>query len=1123
MRFICHLLITSSLLLCFTFIAQAQLKTGEITGIVKDAEIGDYLPGTTIVLKTTAIGAAADVDGSYLIPKVPVRGSVINKQNKLLLASNKKSVAMVMEEVISGKITDEETGEPLPGATVLVKGTNIGTVTDTEGSFRLEIPEGAESLLVSFVGYIEQEVVLAGQTEFQIEMVSGGSELDEVIVIGYGTQKKVNSTGAVSQVQGESIESRPITNVGQALQGLVPNLNITFNDGTPGGGANFNIRGITSINGGEPLILIDGVPGDPTLINPRDIESVSVLKDAASSAIYGARGAYGVILINTKNPENQVPKVTYNGNIAFSKPTILPEVVTDPYVSMKLMNDARVGWDGNNPFSQENLDYAQQRSQNLSLPETKIIETSGGDRYLYAGNTDWIDEMYEDIQPMHQHNLAISGGSDNISYFISGGYLNQQGVFKYDADQFERYNFRAKVDAKITDWLSVNNNLMYNRGETDFPSFWGNSVDIWRYIAVLGRPEYPLKNPDGTWSSGGRFIGFLKEGGRSVKEENLLQNTIGADLSLLNDKLRVIGKYTFQTDGYRQNTRIKPLSNVSTIPGSTFDWGANRVEETNTDNFYHVINAYAEYEEVVDKHAFKGMIGYNQELRRFNRNYVQREDLVSDELNAIGLAVGDTQLSSDAYEWAIRGVFFRFNYSFDDKYLLEINGRFDGTSRFPQEERFGFFPSASAGWRISEEAFFEPLKKGVSEWKIRASYGSLGNQNLVGNYYPYIPTMATFTSPVIINDAKPLAISAPGLISPSLTWETATTYDIGTDIGFLQNQLNLTVDYYIRETSNMLTKSMTLPAVLGTGEPLENAADLRTKGWELSLNYDDELQVMGKEMSFNVGVVFSDYTAEITRFDNPNNFLGDFYEGQRFGEIWGFNTLGFFQSESEIESHADQSVLMRQPDKIAPGDLKFEDRNGDGVIDYGENTLENPGDRFVIGNSEPRYSYGVTANVNWNNFSFSAFFQGIGQRDFYPRRETSYFWSVYNRWYNTPFENIVDNYWTPENPDAYFPRLKAYIALSNDRELDAEQTRYLQDASYMRLKNLTIGYTIPREVTRKIGFENVRFYFSGENLWETTDLKVPVDPEALTRSHVWGDGSTYPFTRSYSFGLDVTF
>jgi len=371
---------------------------------------------------------------------------------------------------------------------------------------------------------------------------------------------------------------------------------------------------------------------------------------------------------------------------------------------------------------------------------------------------------------------------------------------------------------------------------------------------------------------------------------------------------------------------------------------------------------------------------------------------------------------------------------------------------------------------------------------------------------------------------RPLSISRPGPVAPNLSWETVTTLDFGIDFSLWNYKLDVTFDYYQRDTKDMLTKGRTLPAVLGTAEPNENAADLRTNGWETSVRWNDRTTFLGKPFRYNFGVVLADNWARITRFDNPNNYLGDFYEGQDFGEIWGYETLGFFQSQEEIDAAPDHTGLMRRPADLAPGDLRFADLNNDGVIDEGDFTLDNPGDMRVIGNSSIRMTYGVTGGFDWNNFNLSFFFQGVGQHDFLPGRDDAFMWSVYNRPYNTVLEHIVGNYWTPENRDAYFPRLFGYAALGSGKQMIAPQTRFIQDASYIRLKNLTVGYTLPQALTRRIGIERLNIYLSGENIWEDTNMIMPVDPELLNvPGQTWGDGQGYPYQRTYSFGLNVTF
>ncbi len=1071
------------------------------------------------------------MDKGYIILKKPVSPahSVVTMQSLLGKTSLQEIGAATQlaaeEREITGTVTTADTKEPLPGVNVMLKGTATGVTTDGKGNYRITVPEGS-TLVFSFVGYTTEEIPVGSQTMLDVTLVPDVNNLNEVVVVGYGTQKKENLTGAVDQVTSEVIENRPIANLGRGLQGVIPNLNITFSDGQPGKGPRFNIRGTTSINGGEPLILVDGIPTEPDLVNPNDIDRISVLKDAASAAIYGARGAFGVILIETKSGSKNKMRVSYTNNFALNTPTILPKAVKDPYASMNFTNEANKAYTGKDYFTPEDMEYARQRSADPSLPAVVIEPGSSGERYKYFGSTDWFKEMYRPAQPQMQHNLSVSGGSEKITYFLSGGYLNQNGIYRYDADQFKRYNFRTKLGIELTKWLTLTNNLNYSNGIYEYPTFYGNNVDIQRYVVLLGAAQYVPKNPDGTWTYNGFPVAFLQDGGRGTRNEKLLQNTLGFRMSFLQNNWEIIGNYTYQNDGYDLKEQYKTLK-YSTQPGQFSQTGVNRATNGSTDNYYHVFNLYSSYQRQLGLHYLKGMVGFNQELRTFSGFQANRTGLISD-LSSLNLAAGDQTVDGSASEWAIRGLFYRLNYQFNDKYLLELNGRYDGTSRFPRKDRFGFFPSISAGWRISEEGFFAGAKRMVDQLKLRASYGTLGNQLIRDENgreipYPYIPGMSTALSGAILGGVRPLVVNSPGLVSPTLTWEKATTLDFGLDATVLNNRLDFTFDWYIRHTRDMLTKGRTLPAVLGTTEPRENAADLRTEGWELSVKWRDDFNLFGKPFDYDLGVVLSDYQARITRFDNPNGYLGDYYVGQKWGEIWGLETEGFFQSDDEIKNHANQTAVMRFPATIGAGDLKFKDRNGDGKVDFGSNTLSDPGDRLVIGNSTPRYSYGANGRFSWNNFTFSFFLQGIGRKDYYPGGEVAYFWSAYNRVNNTPLEHIVGNYWTPENPDAYYPRLKAYIAFDKNKELGTAQTRYLQRAAYLRLKNLTLGYTIPTGLTRKMGVERLQFYVSGENLWERTRLVMPVDPEALNASHKWGDGQTYPFQRTYSAGLNVTF
>lgn len=1058
---------------------------------------------------------------------------------------------------IQGIVTDSSTGEALPGVNVALQGTSRGSATNNSGRYVLgDIESGTYVLEATFVGYedaVRRNVsVRAGDTtRVNFALRSTNLDLGEVVVVGYGTEERANLTGAVGKVEADALEGRPITSAAEGLQGRVPNLNITFNDGQPGNQEpNFNIRGTTSINGGSPLILIDGVPGDPTLLNPNDIESVTVLKDAASAAVYGGRAAFGVIQITTKDGGQQEDlQVGYSASVAASTPTILPDAVTDPYTSMRLQNQAYRGYSGVNFYSDEALNYAEARSKDPSMPAVVVEERGGQEVYNYYGSTDWFDQLYRSSSRSTRHHVSVSGGEGEVGYYFSGSYLREGGIFEYDADSFNRYTFRGKVNVDLAPWLTLRNNLTYNRGDYDYPAF--NTFfdsgglesvnNLLGAIAIIGRATAVPKNPDGTWTLSGSQIGFLQDGGRGLQRRALLRNKIGVDVDLLGDRLRLRSSYTYQEDGYNTDELYKQVSYKGgsffggPTPGYTDNVGVSRATETNADNFRHVFDAYFEYDDQFGRHNVDATIGANQELRTRKRTTARKDELVSSQLGTLNLAVGNSLLDEQQSEWALRGIFYRLQYDYDGRYLVEFNGRYDGSSRFPEGDRYGFFPSVSAGWRISEESFADGLAPVLSDLKLRASYGSLGNQQV--SPYPSIPTMPASRTNTIINGEKLVGVSAPALVPQNLTWETVSTLDLGLDLSLLAGRFDLTADWYRRTTSDMLTKSRTLPAVLGAEEPRENAADLRTTGWELSLGWTDSHEVFGRSLQYSIGAVLSDYKTTITRYDNPNGYLGDFYEGQTLGEIWGYTTEGFFQSKDEYQQHADQSDLVRFPDREGVGDVKLRDRNGDGVVGPGAYTLENHGDLSVIGNSRPRYRYGFDASVSLSGVEVSAFFQGVGERDFYPTNEAAYFWSVYNRYYNTPVQHLVGDHWTPENRDAYFPKLKSYEALgsvSGDNAedpagiLSAPQTRYLQDASYLRLKNLTVAYTLPAGLTDSFGAEQLRVYFSGENLWEYTGLRMPTDPELLMTSDggpasTRPNGQKYPIQRSYSVGVDLRF
>ena len=770
---------------------------------------------------------------------------------------------------VTGTVTDER-GELIIGANVMVKGSNSGTITDIDGKFSLEVPEGAV-LQISYIGYLSQEIPVGNKTSFTIVIKEDTKRLDEVVVVGYGTQKKVNLTGAVEQVTSEVFENRSVSNVSQALQGAVPNLNITLEDGKPSRSASFNVRGTTSIGqGGDALVLIDGVEGDPAMLNPNDIASVSVLKDAASAAIYGARGTFGVVLITTKTPDKDKTSITYSGDFAFKTPTTVPDFVTDGYTYSERFYEAYSAWNNysatpkninkSQTFSTAWLDTFKQRKEQGITDEYEI--GSNGE-YIYYGNTDYMKELYKDQTFAQDHNLSVSGSNGKLNYYVSGRYYGYDGLFRYNTDTYNTLNLRAKGSLQVFDWLRIDNNTDYSNLEYHNPLNVGEGGSIWRNIADEGHPSSPLFNPDGSLTMSGAYtIGDFIYGKNGLDtHKRILKNTTGFAAKFLDNKLRVNGDFTFSnTDNNSTQIRVPvPYSKVKdeTIWLST---KYNDLKESVRATNYLAMNLYTEYEQTfLDSHYFKGMVGYNYEQSTYKSLYVQRNGLLMEDSKNINLALGESITTSGGYEkWRIGGGFFRLNYGFKDRYLLEVNGRYDGSSKFPTDQQWAFFPSASVGWRISEEPFWHVNENLFSDMKVRASYGSLGNGNVAS--YNFLELLAISTSDRVLNGAKNKYSSAPAVKPEGLTWETATTTNVGLDFGMLQGKLRFTGDAYVRKTTDMYTVGVTLPEVFGASSPKGNYADMTTKGWEISLTWRDRFDLAGKPFNYDVRATLSDYT-----------------------------------------------------------------------------------------------------------------------------------------------------------------------------------------------------------------------------------------------------------------------
>lgn len=1023
--------------------------------------------------------------------------------------------------VCNGVVTDT-TGETVIGASVVVKGTTNGTITGLDGDFSLSGVTKGSILVVSFVGYQNTEVKWNGQP-LTIVLKEDTKVLDEVVVVGYGTQKKANLSGAVAAVDGKVLQDRPITNIGQGLQGVVPNLNITMNNGgAPGATSSFNIRGNTSLNGGSPLVLVDNVQMDANLVNPDDIESISVLKDAASASIYGARAAYGVILITTKKgKKSDKPTVSLSATGYWQSPALtFHNVNSMQYLTM--MDEAYQNDGGSGHYFKSQVYQYAEDYFNGKYDSPVFFDTAYDTyKYGYCGNTDWWDELYK-TSFSQIYTANISGGNDRTTYYASVSMNDQGGILKAGDDKYNKYNANVNISSNITKWLNVSAKIAHTYTDELHPTGGTTAMNSTAYSGLSSysgmmkgdlSPLMPVKHPDGHYAGQGSYtnpVAIMEQGGNAQYKQNDLWMTGAVKITPIKG-LVINADYTWNFYGKSSNQHVQNFYDYTAVPGTEnyYPWtNPSSVTVTNNDDYYNAFNAFAEYTfSLKEKHNFKVMVGYNQENKHKKYHYAGRKNLIDSSNPSLNLAYGDMAMNGSETHWSVNGFFARINYDYKGKYLLELNGRYDGSSKFPHGDRYAFFPSASVAWRVSEEKFWEPIRGWFDNFKLRASYGSLGNQALDESSYGNFPYLATYgintKYGALLNGTRPVAVSVPGLVSASFTWETVNQIDFGFDASFFGGRLNTSFDWYRRNTKDMLTAGQALPAVLGTSVPQENAADMKTVGWEVSLEWNDRLS---NGFGYHIKGVLSDYQASITKFSNPTKLLGTHYVGEKLNEIWGYVSNGLFQSDEDAKA-ADQSYLSGG--SWGAGDVKYEDLNNDGKIDIGKNTLDDSGDRKIIGNSTPRYSYGITAGFDYKGFDFEMFWQGIGKRDYW--LGDSQFWGFTDEWC-TPLTSSLD-YWTEDNRDAYFPRLHHYGVNGGNHQVS---TRYLQNAAYLRLKNVVLGYTIPRSITEKVKISRLRVFVQGENLLTFTPLIDSYDPETL-------NNMTYPINKKISVGLNLTF
>ncbi len=1064
---------------------------------------------------------------------------------------------------VKGTVLDA-TEQPLMGVAVVLAGTTQGVTTDLDGQFAITVPSGDVTLEFLSLGYSDKKVVVpASQGKVVVYLAESATALDATVVVGYGSTKKVNLTGAVSVVESESIQNRSAANLGQLLQGTVPGLNITTSSGRPGQDATLNIRGLTSLNSSSPYVLVDGVEGSLAQVNPNDVESISVIKDASSAAIYGARASAGVILVTTKSgsEDDGFATVRYSGRMGFTAPTTSTEWETRGYYSVYLNNLFFSSYAGTPyaTYSDEDMQELWARRNDVTehpdRPWVVIDQRKGRNTYNYYANTDWWHYMYNDIKPTQNHNISFSGGTKRMKYFLSGNYNKEQGMFRTSPDVFQKYNLRSRLTFDVTKWLQISNNTSYFSSKYNYPGRSGVN-NSFASSTVHALASYPTQNPDGTGIYTTDYNGYqLMDGLAMVLQKDLhknvdkvdqLQTTLEAKIKPIK-QLEIVGNYSYYFYSSRSMNRSVNLD-YSQVPGEVLTFktgmGEDKLYERLNSHTFSSANIFATYSDTFNEnHNLKVMVGGNYEQKHLKDVMLTGYNLLSETLNDQNL-IGNTTTVVDGVEqsekrmetdgaqnqYATMGFFGRVNYDYMGKYLFEVSGRYDGTSRFPRGQRWGFFPSASVGWRVSEEGFFKPVKGWWNNFKVRYSYGSLGNQQV--GYYDYIREIGLSTQSYLFGGSQPLVASIGNPVSSTFTWETVNQHNLGLDFGFLSNRLSVTAEAYIRDTKNMLTTGDSLPATYGASSPKTNNADLRTKGYEISISWKDAFALAGKPFEYNASVHLNDYVTHITRFNNPDkSFSKSYYEGMRYGDIWGYTVDGFFATDEEAKNYpVNQSIINKIIDASAgaekglrAGDLKYVDLNGNGKIDIGKNTADDPGDRRVIGNRKPRYQYGMNLGFNWYGFDFSIFFQGIAKIDWYPGADARSFWGPYARPYMTFIpKDFHTMYWTEENPDAYFPRPRGYIAMNTERSLGAVNTKYLQNIGYCRLKNLTVAYSLPSKWMKKANMDAVRVYFSGENLhyWAPGLHSDYIDPEmAMTN----GNLRVYPWQKTFMFGVDITF
>ncbi|MEG0559283.1 MAG: TonB-dependent receptor [Muribaculaceae bacterium] len=1006
---------------------------------------------------------------------------------------------------VSGHVSDSTTGEPIIGATVAVAGTSNGTITDIDGNYSLNVNEGS-TVKISYIGYneVKQTVKKDGTVNFSLS--ENSTQLDDVVVVGYGTQKKLNLTGAVSMVKGDEIASRPITSVGAGLQGTLPGVTITSASGQPGASVDIKIRGVSTINSDtNPLILIDGVAGgDMNLLNPSDIESVSVLKDAASAAIYGARAANGVILVTTKKGNaKEKASLSYSGYVGFQTPTALPELVNGRQY-MDLANEAMSAAGFSKPY----LDDAYKKYDSGLYPNE-------------YSNTDWIGQIYKKSAFQTGHNLSVRGGNEKSAYFMSYGFLDQDGLVIGDSFKSRRHNARISANTEVFGRLKLNGNVSfvdYYRSQCGYSGTSG----VFR-LAQRMSPLLPVKwqreDDNGDWENSDYYSsGMVKNpvdvaynSGTEERKSRVFNGIVGADLKII-EGLNLGGQYS--ANYYFRNTDefnpILPQYYSDGSPSPENEKLRNYISEESLNYLTQSFQVTLKYDKEINGHEIGALAGFSQEWEDRSSLFASRKNILLENIHVIDAGTEDIINKGSKQSWALRSYFGRVNYAFEGKYLFEANMRVDGTSRFARNNRWGYFPSFSGGWNFSREKFLDFAKPALTSGKLRASWGELGNQNVGSDYYPYLTPIESVEKSYPIGAINNVGFLQTKLGNKNIKWETIRMLNIGIDLSFFENRLNASFDWYRKQNIDALVKPIfpTIVGISGSANlPYENLGEIENKGWEVYLQWRDKIGEVKYDVTFNL----ADSRNKIIDLGKSAPTFGKNLrrEGDPINAYYGYLTDGLAQV-SDFGGQDDQGryinpkfpIPLASAGLVQPGDIKYRNVSGD------DNVIDDK-DKVVLGDPAPHFTYSFKGAVEWRGIDFSFYLQGVGKVDGYLTDEARH---CFINDYSIPKVEHLDR-WTPTNTGANYPRLyqsQTHNLLVSDY--------WIEDASYLRLKNIQLGYSLPSKWLKPLKITKLRVYASADNLLTFSKYFGAYDPEVRE-----SNGDAYPQVKTYVFGLNLTF